>query len=67
MFQGADKAGQIPAFARIVTRGSVSSIRSDISSVDLFVVRRDVLSKVKISPPHDQVKLCVMSVPQIMS
>ncbi|XP_064606167.1 LOW QUALITY PROTEIN: uncharacterized protein LOC135471048 [Liolophura sinensis] len=42
---GGDKTGQIPAFARIVTRGSVSSIRSDISSVDLFVA-----SNVNIDP-----------------
>ena len=33
-----DKLGRIPAFARLITRGPVEDIRSDISSLELFTV-----------------------------
>ena len=33
-----DESHTIPAFTRIVTRGTVSEVRSDISSLELFSV-----------------------------
>nr|XP_022296019.1 uncharacterized protein LOC111105857 [Crassostrea virginica] len=34
-----DKLGRIPAFARLITRGPVEDIRSDISSLELFTAQ----------------------------
>ena len=36
--QDADARGAVPAFARIIPRGTVSDIRSDVSSLELFAV-----------------------------